>query len=90
MELTGPSGSDPVNDELEQLYELLYLLPVGVVAFDSKGSVTRATPVSVQLLNPFVAPAAMSNAFTLLAPLVPELATMIGADHSGPGGHGGV
>ncbi len=80
MELNAPSGSGSVNDELEQLYELLYLLPVGVVAFDSTGSVTRATPLAVQFLNPFVAPADVRNAFTLLAPLVPDLGTLMTAD----------
>lgn len=79
MELSAGSGTDSVNDELEQLYELLYLLPVGVVAFDSTGSVIRATPLSVQLMNPFVTPADASNAFTLLAPLVPDLGRLIAA-----------
>ena len=72
-----------VNEELEQLYELLYLLPVGVVAFDSTGSVTRANPLSVQLMNPFVAPSAVGNAFTLLAPLMPDLGTLITGDIGG-------
>ncbi len=69
-----------LNDELEQLYELLYLLPVGVVAFDSSGSISRATPLSVQLMTPFVAMSDMGNAFALLAPLAPNLAELIAAD----------
>jgi len=83
MELNPPSGPGSADDELEQLYELLYLLPVGVVAFDSTGSVTRATPLTVQLMNPFVAAADMGNAFTLLAPLVPDLGTLIAASSAG-------
>jgi diguanylate cyclase (GGDEF)-like protein/PAS domain S-box-containing protein len=83
MELNAPSSSGSADSELEQLYELLYLLPVGVVAFDSTGSVNRATPLSVQLLNPFVAPADISNAFRMLAPLVPNLETVIAEDHGG-------
>ncbi len=79
MELNAPPDSGSASDELEQLYELLYLLPVGVVAFDGTGAVSRATPLSVQLMNPFVAPAGVGNAFTLLGPLVPDLAEMIAA-----------
>ncbi len=83
MDLNEPSGSGSLNNELEELYELLYLLPVGVVAFDSTGSVTRATPMSVQLLSPFVGSAVMGNAFTLLAPLVPDLGALVRADEGG-------
>ncbi len=83
MELTAPSGSESTNGELEQLYELLYLLPVGVVAFDSTGTVTRATPLSVQMMNPFVGSADMGNAFRLLAPLVPDLDRLIRANEGG-------
>ncbi len=66
-----------MTDELERLYELLYLLPVGVVAFDSAGVVGAANPLSVQLMNPFVAPTAMHNAFLLLAPLMADLRELI-------------
>ncbi len=94
MELTPPAGPDPADpvdelgvdtsDELEQLYELLYLLPVGIVAFDSTGSVDRVTPLSVQLMTPHVAMSDIANAFTLLAPLVPDLAEQIAAADDGP------
>jgi len=65
-----------LTEELERLYELLYLLPVGVVAFDQAGAVEAINPLSVQLLNPFVPPSAMQNAFALLAPLVSDLAEL--------------
>ncbi|MEO5902308.1 MAG: diguanylate cyclase [Ilumatobacteraceae bacterium] len=71
-------------DDLERLYELLYLLPIGVVAFDGQGAVEAANPLSVQLLNPYVAPAATANAFTFLFPLVPNLAGLIAAHGDGP------
>lgn len=64
-------------DELERLYDLLYLLPVGVIAFDDSGRIDVINPLSVQLLNPFVTPAAASNALSLLAPLAPDLGDMI-------------
>jgi diguanylate cyclase (GGDEF)-like protein/PAS domain S-box-containing protein len=73
-----------VADELERMYELLYLLPVGVVAFEADGAVTAANPLAVQLLNPFVAPAATANAFTLLEPLVADLAGLIAGRPDGP------
>ncbi len=73
-----------MSDELERLYELLYLLPVGIVAFDTDGSIDAANPLVVQLLNPFVAPAATSNAFQLLAPLAPDLTELIANHDGGP------
>jgi diguanylate cyclase (GGDEF)-like protein/PAS domain S-box-containing protein len=71
-------------DDVERLYDLLYLLPIGIVAFDDQGAVDAANPLSVQLLNPYVAPAATANAFTFLAPLVPDLAELIVAHADGP------
>ena len=70
-------------DDLERLYELLYLLPVGVISFRYDGTVESVNPVSMQLLNPFVAPTDSTNAFTLLAPLAPDLAASIAAHQSG-------
>jgi diguanylate cyclase (GGDEF)-like protein/PAS domain S-box-containing protein len=67
-------------DDLERLYELLYLLPVGVVSFLDDGTVESVNPLSVQFLNPFVAPTDTANAFTFLSPLAPDLAAAI-ADH---------
>lgn len=64
-------------DDLERLYELLYLLPVGVVSFGDDGSVESANPLSVQFLNPFVEPKDTANAFSFLAPLAPDLADEI-------------
>ena len=64
-------------DDVEVLYDLLYLLPVGVVAFDGSGAVEAANPLSVQLLNPFVSPLDTANAFKLLAPLVDDLADVV-------------
>ena len=66
-----------MDDDLERLYELLYLLPVGVVSFALDGTVEAANPLAVQLLNPFVAPAATGDAFRLLAPLVGDLAALL-------------
>lgn len=81
--MTSASGSSPESVELEELYELLYFLPVGIVAFDTAGSISRVTPLSMQLMNPFVAPSAISNAFAMLAPLVPELSAVIQAHDGG-------
>lgn len=80
MELSEPPEHGSEGDELEQLYELLYLLPVGIVAFDSTGSISRTTPLSIQLMGPFVPMPDVGNAFALLAPIVPDLAELIAAD----------
>lgn len=77
------SDHDSSDDELEELYELLYLLPVGIVSFDSTGMIGRATPLSVQLMSPLVPMSDIGNAFTLFAPLVPDLAEMISSDEGG-------
>lgn len=74
-----------MHDDMERLYDLLYLLPVGVVAFADDGTVDHVNPLTVQLLNPFVAPPAMSDAFALLAPLAPNLRTVIGASDTSRG-----
>ena len=70
--------------DIEQLDELVYLLPVGVVSFIEDGSIEMANPLSVQLRNPLVPPAAMGNAFTCLAPLVPGLALRLTASGDAP------
>lgn len=62
--------------ELE-LRKLLYLLPVGVVQFDAAGRVLIATPRVVQLLLPVVGAGAMRDAFALLAPLLPDLPSLL-------------
>ena len=72
-----------VETELERLYQLLYLLPVGVVAFDARGAVAVMNPLAVQLLSPFVEQTAMRDAFTLLAPLLDDLVARTGACASG-------
>jgi len=72
-----------VETELERLYQLLYLLPVGVVAFNGSGAVEAMNPLAVQLLNPFIAPSAMNNAFALLAPLLGDLVARAAACSSG-------
>lgn len=68
-----------MDAELERLYDLLYLLPVGIVAFDDSGAVEAANPLAVQLLNPFVSPADAVDATRLLAPLVDDLMGTIDA-----------
>jgi len=54
-----------------------------VVAFDGGGAVMAMNPLAVQLLNPFVAPTAMSNAFALLAPLMDDLIARAASSSSG-------
>lgn len=73
-----------MEGDLERLYDLLYLLQVGIVSFDDKGAVETVNPLAVRLLNPFVAPADTADAFRLLAPLCAELEPII-QRATGPG-----
>ncbi len=57
----------------EQLLDLLYLLPVGVVQFDDDGRVSLMNPMVVQMMLPVVGPAALADAFVLFEPIVGDL-----------------
>jgi diguanylate cyclase (GGDEF)-like protein/PAS domain S-box-containing protein len=68
---------DPAPDALEALTEFLYLVPVGLMQFRMDGSVTLANPVAVQFLMPLAPAGDLSDAYSALAPLVPDLARLV-------------
>ncbi len=59
---------------LEALTEFLYIAPVGLIQFSMDGTIQIANPLAAQLLLAFTPNDDLSNAFSALAPLVPDLA----------------
>lgn len=68
---------EPATDPLEALTEFLYLVPVGLLQFRLNGKVDRANPMAAQLLMPFAPRGDLSDAYSALAPLVPDLARRV-------------
>lgn len=64
-------------DALEALTEFLYVAPVGLMQFRMDGTVQIANPLAVQLLMPLTPGGDLSDAFSALSPLVPELARLV-------------
>lgn len=69
--------------ELEELTELLYLIPVGIAQIDAAGTISFINPLAVQLLMPVVRSGnPLSNLFDALAAVAPDLRTIVsGFDH---------
>ena len=60
-------------DPLEALTEFLYIAPVGLMQFSNDGAVQRINPLAAQLLMPLTPNGNLSDAFSALSPLVPDL-----------------
>jgi diguanylate cyclase (GGDEF)-like protein/PAS domain S-box-containing protein len=68
---------DTAPDELEALTEFLYVVPVGLMTFAMNGEIRLANPLVSQLLMPFVPASDLSDAYTALAPLMPDLSRRV-------------
>ena len=66
-------------DEHEALLQFLYLAPVGLVGTDLAGTVEMLNPLSAQLLLPVAPGGELSNLFTALEGVAPELRSMADA-----------
>ncbi|MFN3314235.1 MAG: diguanylate cyclase [Hyphomonas sp.] len=66
-------------DALEALTEFLYIAPVGLIRFDMDGTIRIANPRAAQLLMPLTPAGDLENAFSAMAPLVPDLARKVTA-----------
>ncbi len=62
---------------LEAMTEFLYLAPVGLMTFALDGRIRLANPLVAQLLIPLAPGGDLSDAYTALAPLVPDLARRV-------------
>lgn len=62
-----------LEDEHESLLQFLYLAPIGLVQLAPDGEILMINPVSAQLLMPLSGGANLSNLFTALAGVAPDL-----------------
>ena len=62
-----------VNEELEALIQFMYLAPVGLAQTSLDGEIAMANPLSAQLLMPLSRTGELSNLFTALESVAPEL-----------------
>lgn len=65
------------TDALEALTDFLYVAPVGLMQFRFDGRVQLANPLAAQLLMPLSPSGDLSDAFSTLSPLVPELPRLV-------------
>ena len=66
-------------DALEAMTDFLYIIPVGLIQFRMDGAILLANPLAVQLLLPLIPNNDFTDAFSALAPLVPDLARRVQA-----------
>jgi diguanylate cyclase (GGDEF)-like protein/PAS domain S-box-containing protein len=78
-------SAEPGTDALEALTEFLYVAPVGLMQFRMDGAVQLANPLAAQLLMPLAPAGDLSDAFSALSPLVPDLARHV-RDFTGSSG----
>jgi len=62
-----------VEDEYEALIQFLYMAPIGLAQTRLDGEIVMVNPLSAQLLMPLSADGQLSNLFTALEGLVPDL-----------------
>ena len=61
------------DDEYEALLQFLYMAPIGIVQTRLDGEILMANPLCAQLLMPLSADGQLSNLFTALEGLAPDL-----------------
>jgi diguanylate cyclase (GGDEF)-like protein/PAS domain S-box-containing protein len=77
--------ADQRPDALEILTQFLYIVPVGLLQFHLDGLVDLANPLVAQLLMPLNPSGNLSDAYSALAPLVPDLARQVREFHEPAG-----
>ena len=66
---------DNLADEFEALVQFLYMAPVGLVQTSMDGEIAMINPISAQLLMPLSRDASLTNLFTALESVAPDLRT---------------
>ena len=66
-------GSQDYSPAYEALVEFLYLAPVGIIKFRPDGTIEMANPTAAQLLMPLTSDGDLSNLYSLLSGLAPDL-----------------
>ena len=64
---------DTIDEDHEALIQFLYLAPVGLVQASMTGEIAMLNPVSAQLLMPLSRDGGLTNLFSALEPVAPEL-----------------
>lgn len=67
-------NADVNADEQQELLQLLYAAPVGLVQTDDEGRIALINAAAAQLLLPVAVGASLVNLFDLLVPVMPDLA----------------
>jgi PAS domain-containing protein len=62
--------------EQEQLLQLLYLCPVGIIKLDAYGSIVLMNPYGAQMLMPLSTDGRLTNLFDLFGEFAPEVGEM--------------
>ncbi|MDP3455087.1 sensor domain-containing diguanylate cyclase [Methyloversatilis sp.] len=65
--------SAPVEEEYEALLQFMYMAPIGLVQTLADGEITMVNPLCAQLLMPLSPDGQLSNLFTALEAVVPDL-----------------
>ena len=66
-----------LSQEYEALVQFLYIAPVGLVQADLHGEIAMINPLSAQLLMPLSADGNLTNLFTVLEGVVPDLQHLV-------------
>ncbi len=67
---------DPAT-ALEELTQFVYLAPVGIIRFAADGAINMINPMAAQLLMPLTPGGDLANAYVALAPVAPDLRSLI-------------
>jgi diguanylate cyclase (GGDEF)-like protein/PAS domain S-box-containing protein len=70
---------DTANDDHEALIQFLYLAPVGLAQIHSDGEIGMVNPICAQLLMPLSHDGGLSNLFTALQGVAPDLRHLVAA-----------
>ena len=82
--MSAASAIDP-EAEYEALLKLLYSAPIGLVQILLDGEIVLINPLSAQLLMPLSRDGALSNLFTALEYVAPDLRYLVGRFAAGYG-----
>lgn len=76
---TTHSPSEEEEEEEDHLHEFLYACPVGLVEFDSSGTIKTINPHAMMHLLPLAGSRSSENLFTILERTAPEIRNMMDA-----------
>jgi diguanylate cyclase (GGDEF)-like protein/PAS domain S-box-containing protein len=72
------SSVDPrTSSEYDALLQFVYMAPVGIVQLSITGDIVLANPLAAQLLMPLVRDGDLTNLFTVLEQVAPDLGTLV-------------